>query len=128
MMNEAFSIEFVQPWTPWAQPGTATTHAASKSDFHGIVPVKISHSKLSKKAQKRKGTKKGEINSFGNRKRTREVIAAFCNTYSNIYYSIQLRLLPTLSIKVPPGITVYHNMNRLQMILIWGWKGAYYNV
>lgn len=81
-----------------------------------------------KKAQKRKGTKKGKINSSGNSKRTWEVIAAFCNTYSNLYYSVQLCLLPGLSIKTPPGIMVYHDMNRVPMILTWGWKGAYYNV
>lgn len=65
-----------------------------------------------------KSIKKGKINSFGNQKRTYEAIADFCNTYSNIHYPIQLRLLPTLNIKIPPGIMVYHSMNSVQMILI----------
>lgn len=86
-------------------------HTAYKSDFHGIVPVKIRHSKLSQKnpqkiTKKKNDTKKANINSFRNRKRTRDVIAAFCNTYSNIYYSVQLCLLLKLSIKMPPGIMV----------------------
>jgi len=127
VMNEAVSTEFAQPQTLWAQLGTTTMYAAQKSDFRGIVLLKISHSKLSKRAQKRKGTTKGKINSFGNCRRTREVIAACCSTFSNIYYSIHLCLLPRLSIKMPPGIMVYRNTNMVQTILIYGWKGAYHN-
>lgn len=75
-----------------------------------------------------KNNKKGKVQRKAksrNHKRTLEVIAAFCYTDFSMNYSIQLCLLPILRIQMPPGIMIYHNMNRVHIMnLLWGWKGA----